>query len=93
MKAEFKGEAKIIPKVNEFHKLANLVAQRFDELGLAVRYSGDKIEELVKFTYNDSDSDVISISTDADLEEALDQVPYGQTLKILIGLKKPLPII
>ena len=53
MKAEFKGEAKIIPKVHEFHKLANLVAQRFDELGLAVRYSGEKIDDIVKFTYND----------------------------------------
>jgi hypothetical protein len=46
--------------------------QRYDEIGLAVKISGEKIDDLVKFTYNDRDMDVISISNDADLEEAFD---------------------
>ena len=67
MKLDFQGEAKVIPKVSEYHKLANLVMQRFDDIGLAARHSGEKIDDLVKFTYIDFEKDVISISTDIDL--------------------------
>lgn len=39
-------------------------------------------DQPIKLTYNDND--VISISTDEDIEEALEQVMHGQTLKIYI---------
>jgi hypothetical protein len=40
---------------------------------MAVRSLHDaNFDELFKMTYNDTDHDVISISSDADLQEALD---------------------
>ncbi len=72
IKIEYMGDPKIVSKVTDYKKFINLVMQRYDEIGLAVKISGEKIDDLVKFTYNDRDMDVISISNDADLEEAFD---------------------
>ncbi len=52
----------------------NLIIQRFDDL---------KSDDILKFTYADQDNDVISISCDSDLEEALDQAG-STTLTIYI---------
>ena len=47
--------------------------QRFEEIGIAVHsLQNADIDELFRFTYNDTDQDVISISTDADLQEAIE---------------------
>ena len=74
IKIEYRNEIKKIARVTDYAKFLNLVLQRFDELA----------GRPLKFTYVDADRDVISISNDCDLEEALDQVPLGQTLKIFI---------
>jgi hypothetical protein len=74
---------KTIPKVVQFNKLVNIVLQRYPELEQVVR----NYQEL-KFTYEDLERDVITISNDEDLIEAFDQTQHpGQTLKIYVSVR------
>ena len=76
IKVEFQGEMKKIHRVHEFRKFFNLAVQRFDGLSS---------DDTLKFTYVDQDKDVISISCDSDLEEALDQ---ASGMSLVVTIKK-----
>ena len=72
IKIEYKNDIKISPHVTEFSKILNLVLHRFEELSQDIKAWGGDPREILKFTYEDQEKDVITISNDTDLEEALD---------------------
>lgn len=76
IKVEYRGEMKKIHKVLDFRKFVGLAVQRFDGLSS---------EDTLKFTYIDQEKDVISISCDSDLEEALDQ---ASGMSLVVTIKK-----
>ncbi len=85
IKIEYQNDIKIIPRVTQFPKFLNLVLHRFEELSYILKSSqGKDPKEMLKFTYEDQEKDIISISNDIDLEEAIDQAKPGKTLKIYI---------
>lgn len=80
VKLSYKGEIRKVDRIKTFTELVELALEKFPQLPKESALN-------LKFNYRDSDSDLISISCENDLIEALDEFISDKTLKIIISLK------
>jgi hypothetical protein len=81
IKLYFNGDLKAIKKVSTFDALLSEILKRFDSKLLRKDLSQ------IRLTYLDSDEDTITIGTDEDLVEALDQISMDKTLRITVSVR------